>query len=398
MSTTAVKTDAMLTLQNGFYNAMCSWFGLDPQRFQIVQPSPPLPSVGDVDKFVWNYFNNIPPRSLTQNYIASGLNQFFSNFSSLLSVVEPAVESQFVKVVPQDVRDAWKAYLKSLPSVPPINKWPESFRVWAMLNYPKYAVSGASALNRDILDPILAAQNVMVDYQTPPPRPADWDAGYTVLLNQLKAAPGYSNLTFDSSTMNSDVRKTWTQGSNEGFFGLWSNSSSTSKLSEKFASSSLSMSASFKHVLNFSATPGYWYSSAALGLAYKNKTTPPWTDPSRWTTYFPDDKGLLSRFMVSLVVVESMHINVVSKADYTDKEKEDIQSNSSAGLWPFYASNSSSGISTEVNTREQGKITLTIDSLDGYPVVLGGYVLAVKDLVEPALEVAEALSKAAATL
>lgn len=83
-----IMADKFELLQNGFYNQLMLGLGFqkgDP--FQVVQPSPPIAGGKDADKLLWNYYNNIPPFSLTQNFIQSGGNQFFSDYTAMLSAL-----------------------------------------------------------------------------------------------------------------------------------------------------------------------------------------------------------------------------------------------------------------------------------------------------------------------
>ena len=125
-----MSNKAFLDLQNGFYNALMQGLGFkigDP--FQVVQPSPPLASGDQADRLLWNYFNNIPPLSLTQNYIQSGGNQFFSNYTGLLSALVPATPPRFEKVLGPTIYEKWLAYSRvALPITFSLNQFPQAFR------------------------------------------------------------------------------------------------------------------------------------------------------------------------------------------------------------------------------------------------------------------------------
>jgi len=376
-------SDSFLDLQSGFYNALIQGLGFKiGDLFQVVQPSPPLASGEQADRLLWNYFNNIPPFSLTQNYVASGGNQFFSNYSGLLSALIPATPSRFVEVVGQEVNDKWFAYSNAkLPITFPLNQLPQAFRNWAVRSgHMAVATSGASAMAADFLDPITAAQTTVstlyMDEKLAFKQP-DWNPGYNTLMQMLGTAPSRS-FELCSSTMSSDVSKSWTNGSNSGFFGLWSSSSSTSSISQQFSSSGVKVEASFAHVLPFSAVPGQWYSSAAMGLSYSNRTGNPWNSSSsiNWQNTF-GSSGNLQRFAVQLIVVDTMNIEVTSQANFSTDDQNNISQNSGSGMWPFYASNSGSGSSTSAKFDNNGKMTVHINSSPGVPIVIGINVLPV---------------------
>jgi hypothetical protein len=370
-----------LDLQNGFYNGLCQGLGLSTNTFQILQPTPPLPY--NSDSALWAYFNNIPPYSLTQNYIASGGNQFFSDYKGLISALQ-APPNNFVNDIGPATYNAWLMYLQSLKQIPAASQLPDIFFNWALINYPSVANIGSADLSAMLLDPISSAGLALMPYYKLQP---DWSLGYTTLVQQLATAPTQS-FNFDSSQMNTNVSNTWTGGNDSGFGGLWGGSSSTSTLSEQFASSHIAISASFAHVFTFQASPGVWYTSSAMGDAFSHQSGAPWNPAStiNWQNTFDPNKGNMARYMVSLIVADTMNIQIESDAVYSSTEQQTIQNNSSAGLWPFYTTSSSSGSSTTATFDSHGAMTVQVHSAPGVPVVIGGNVIPVDQFVGHAVE------------
>jgi hypothetical protein len=374
-----------LDLQNGFYNALSQGLGYPPgSPFQIFQPSTPLPH-GTSNTTLWAYLNNIPPFSLTQNYIASGGNQFFSDYSGLLSALQ-APANTFQQDVGEACFNAFQTYINNLSTPPAPQQLPVIFRNWAILRYPSVANKGASDLSAMLLEPISAGQMAIMPYQGG--RPADWSLNYSDLISQLNVAPKVS-FQVNSSTMNSKVTNSWTQGSNEGFFGLWGGSHSTTSQSATFAAGGVTLTASFAHVITFSPAPGNWYNSSTMGDAYSNQASPPWIRPPdttiTWQNTFGSN-GNMQRFAVNLIVVSEMSITVTSVATFSSADQQTIHNNSGAGLWPFYCSSSSSGASTTVSFNKEGQMTVHITSIAGVPIVIGCNVLPVAQYVGHAVE------------
>lgn len=361
-----------LDLQNGFYNAFSQGLGFAPGiPFQMVQPSPPLIDGAKADQLLWNYFNNIPPYSLTQNYIASGGNQFTSDYSGLFSALQGAPNS-FEQDVGPKCNTAWNAYAAVLPITTPLSQFPVIFRNWAMRNgYSNVANVGASDLAQLLLDPISSAQMALMLYKPAGANSPTWDAGFADMVQQLSVAPTRKFL-LNSSTMNSDVSNTWSKSSNSGFFGLWGGSSSSSSQSSTFAASGVTVDASFDHVMQFSAVPGDWYNSSAMSLAFSNKDGAPWdsSKPINWNNTFGQN-GNMQRFAANLIIASGMRVLVTSAATFSKEDQTAINNNSGAGMWPFYNTNSSSGSSTDVTFNNQGNMTVTITSLPNVPIVLG---------------------------
>ena len=389
-----------LDLQNGWYNGFLQGMGQSADHFQILQPAPPLVKDGNPNSTLWGYFNNIPPASLTQNYIASAGNQFYSDYRGLLSALDPTRVVNVKEDIGAANFAAWQAYVRSIASPPSMNQYPTLFRSWAMLNAPEVATIGASDYSAIILDPVASAQTVMtMSYtdETGMAKPYDWSLGYDNLVAQLNAAPSRS-FNFASAQMNSNVQKTWTQGGNSGFFGLWGGSSSSSSISQMFAASAVTVSASFDHVLTFVAAPGNWYNSSAMGLAYHNQSGNPWHSGSsiNWNNTF-GSSGNMPRFMANLIVASGMQVSVTSTATYSSSQQTEICNNSHGGFWPFYSSGGGSSSTSSVSFSQSGAMTVQTSSLPGIPIVLGGNVLSIGDFVGHSVAGANLLVKMLAT-
>lgn len=378
-------------LQAGFYNALSQGLGFSPNDpFQVIQPSPPLVGGDTADQDVWAYLNDIPPHSLTLNTSLSGGNQFLSDYQAVMSALL-AAPNTFESTVGAQCSQAYHAALKNGDVKPGAM----NFRNWALYNgtCSAVAVSGASALAAAMLDPVFAAQMNVTPYKPAGVDPVEFSQGFSKLKQLLKVAPSRS-FSVAASNWNTDVSNTWSQGSDSGFFGLWGGSSSQSTLSEKFASSGVALQASFNNVLIFAPTPGAWYTSSALGLAFNNPGKAPWdpAKPINWTNTF-GPTGNMQRFMANIVVVSGMTILVNSSATYSSVEQTEIRNNSSNGMWPFYSSGSSGGSSTNVSFGASGNMIVKITSKPGIPVVIGGTVLSAAQYLGVEAEASKALNR-----
>ncbi|MGL4961503.1 MAG: hypothetical protein ACRC67_09745 [Inquilinus sp.] len=368
------NTKNFVDLQAGFYNALAQGLGYSPtDPFQLIQPSPPLTGGAEGDQLLWNYFNGLPPASLTQNTTISGGNQYLANYQAVMSALQ-AAPNNFKSTIGEACFNTYQTALQNGDVEP----GPAAFRNWALYNgtCSAVAVSGASALAAAMLDPIFAAQINVLPFKPAGTESVTFVPGYKKMLALLKKAPGRS-FSVAAGDWSTDVSKTWTGGSDSGFFGLWGGSSSESTLSEKFASSAVSLSASFAHVLPFNATPGDWYSSSALGLAYNSPNAAPWNpeSPITWDKTF-GPQGNMQRFAVNLLIADEMEVMVTSSASYSTLEQTEIKQNSSKGLWPFYSGSSGSSSSTSVSFDASGEMQVKITSGPNAPVVIGCNVLA----------------------
>lgn len=167
-----------LDLQNGWYNGFIQGMGQTEDYFQIIQPAPPLLAK---DAVLWAYFNNIPPNSLTQNYIESGGNQFYNNYRGLMSALEQTRNVDVQQDIGGENYKNWQQYMNKLTNPPNINRYPTLFRSWALLNAPNIANKGASDYAAILLDPVASAQTELTLSYTDENGQAksyDWSLGY----------------------------------------------------------------------------------------------------------------------------------------------------------------------------------------------------------------------------
>ena len=243
--------------------------------------------------------NNIPPYSLTQNYISSAGNEFFSDYQALMSALVPSVTVDIQGDIGVAAYTAFLTYIQGLTPTPSVTQYPNIFLNWAFAHYPAVAVKGASDWSTMLLDPIGRAQMALMPYTSiggSTAKAPDWSLGYPQLTSQLSSSPNKAFSETDVQS-NSSVSNSWTSGGNSGFFGLWGSSESTSSQSQTFASQAVSLSVSFAHVTTFTPAPGGWYDSGALGLAFSTQTGKPWNPASAitWQKTFGSN-GNMQRF------------------------------------------------------------------------------------------------------
>ncbi len=372
-------------VNNGLYNALVESLGLSRQHFALLQPSSPVLDTNSL----WNhYFNLIPPEANFIDLVLPAGSQYFDNYKALWSSLQSPAESQYESRIPQEIRDAFDAYLLGRPNPPSLSQYPGLFRNWAFLRHPKYANIGATALANALLDPIASGALRLVPYVGDPladpptaDRQPDWDEDIASLKAQLAAAPSRA-VSYSQSQISKDVSDTWARGNTNVLFGLYRSDPSSSQTSTIFAENDIEVWGSFGHVFTFAPVPGAWFSSAGTKIAYDGKdASPPWVPGAAktWATTFDPHNGSLARFIASLIVVDTMNLTFHSKATFTIDEQREIKQNSGGGLWPFYTTNSDAGTRTNFNFSSDGELTVVISSLPGVPVVLGANIFTAND-------------------
>lgn len=369
-------------LHDGLYNALSKGLGFTPaDNLQLIQPAAPLLAGPEADDALWGYFNSIPPLSLNHDYVASGGNQFFSDYRCLFSALQGQA-SAFKQVLgPEGIR-AWKAQIRALPSPIPVRDLPQHFLSFAKTSrFASFPAGVATKLDAMALDPITAAQLALMLYEGDPTadppipdRKCDWNLGYVDLLAALQHAPPAS-FTVSSNTWNTDLARAWTRGNRFGPPSLVRDRRLPDVQSRKFdalfVSKGISLSATFKNVLRFLAVPGPWHHQAAFAIAFHQKGCPPWSPSSAisWMNTFDLESGNMARFARTLVVVNQMHIVVTADAAFGPADQQALRSSAGKGVWPVYAS--SAAARNDVAFDAGGRLTITITSQPNVPVVLG---------------------------
>jgi hypothetical protein len=364
-------------VQNGLYNLIQGALGLtNASNFQLIQPGVSMPA-GTTNATLWSWMNDIPPLALAQS--GSAGDQFFSDYETVMSALQPTVTINLQGDVGVSVYNAFMAYIGGLTNPPSPTQYPSLFFSWAFANgHFSVASKGSSDLSAMILEPIYRAQLELQPYVNvqgvSPGKPPDWSLTYADLVTQLASAPSKS-ASISNVQSNSNVSGSWAAGGSSGGFLLWGggSSSSRSSISQSFASQAVSMSVRFDHALSFVPAPGAWYDSGAFGLAYSNQGSPPW-NPSdtdiTWAKTF-GASGDLQRFASSLIFVSGMTITTTSSQVFSASDQTTINENSHFGFWPFYSSGSNSTLTTSHSFSSGGTLTTTQSSAEGVPILIG---------------------------
>jgi len=360
----------MVILENRWYNALVSGLAVSPAMFQISQPAAPLaPS----DLALWAYQNVLPPASLTFRRPPPSATTFFREYAAVASQIQfPA--STFRKDIGEQVYAEWTAELATILPPPTLHELPALFESWALLNAPSVAGVGVADLTEMAL--IDDAQHALDPYLDPSPRPADFLGTYE-RLQQTLAVALEAQVSLDSNTTSSDVTATWTGGVDTGVGGLWTGDDGSPRLSQKFATSRVVVDTTFAGATVWPSTPGAWYDSALLHLAFSSPATPPWLPKAHpnWTEAFGPE-GSLRYLIPSFSVVDGIQATITSSAAYTRTEQKTIRDQAAAGLWPFYAPNSTA-VSNTMSFGAVSGMTIKTTSQRGNPLVLGANVLGV---------------------
>lgn len=378
LAPSAGASPATTTLQNQWYNTLSAAVGGNAS-FQILQPNDPIPPQATND-LVWQFFNNLPPDSLNFNLTLSGGNQFYSDYAGVLSQLQSNALTNFQAVL-GSYYPLWQQYLGTINPFPSLTQLPNVFYNWALVNAPTVAGPGRSAYQAALLDPIFTAQTMALNTSAFVNNTPNFTQGVSQLFQQIPNGTSVS-ISFDTDTASSNVINTWAQGDSGIFFGIFGQSdSSTSQLSEIFASSRVTASINFQKMITFVAdppgAPNGWYSSGALSQAYNASSGgAPWRSEANpnWNSTFGAN-GDMQRFLTSLIVVDGINATITSYAQFSSSQQTTIQKQSSSGFWPFYWNSGSNTFQQSVNFRTDSSMVYTVTSQTGNPMIIGATVL-----------------------
>jgi hypothetical protein len=418
----SASDDALHNLTAQWYNSLTAALSLSPKDFQITQGDLLVPTSTER---LWDMMNQVPSESIAQYYTPSTVDTFSSDYQSILSYLQEPASEAFKTAMSTDYA-AWQtaeqayvaangATILANPPTSVTKALTGYFDVWSAENMDPGKAASCATLYAAIYDnPVYIAQ--LMIRQLSPGAPT----AFTMTQEQVIADLGHgTSVTFsmDSATASTDLSNSWTSSSSSDggtYFYTSSSSSEATDFTQKFASSEVTVSTTYQHVVTVPVQPlssgtvadggadySAWFYPAALTAAFQDDTSSTWSDPTKWSEFFGSE-GSLQYVTTALIVVDGITQTITSNAAYTADEQTYAHSESHEGYgcWPYYVSSDSSSTATSNTTfNDQGQMTVTINSPVNNPVVIGVLVSAIKDLdtgvvatagaTRPALEPAE---------
>lgn len=365
--------EAMETLYKQWYNATVSGLRLTDGTFQLLQPNSPLGATSDQ---LWAYYNMIPPKSLVGNLDLDGMNQFYSDYRAVVSVLRSQGGDQFRMDV-GDYYDPWLQYASGLSPVPTSEQLPGVFFNWAQIHAPSVATAGRNDLYAMDNDPIGLAQQAVGNQTGFINKVPNFLKTIQDLRTAVAQGPSGS-ISFDSGTESSDTSKSWADGEVAGFWDFFEagGDADWQQTQTKTAQSRITVEVTYDHVITFGDPPGAWYSSGAMGIAYQTDDNTVWVPgatPNWDSTFGPS--GNMQRMIGSLIVVDGISMTLHSDAEYHSEEQEQIHAKAEAGFWPFFVAKSSGGYESRITFDSNGQMDISSTSPKGNPAVVGANVL-----------------------
>lgn len=202
--------------------------------------------------------------------------------------------------------------------------------------------------------------------------PSEFQGTMDGLVSLLKLSPGVI-FEFDSFSTSSDVTDAWADDVDPSIFGLWTGLDSASPVSVRFATSGVTVAGTCGAYAVWVAVPGNWYDSATLNAFFTTTTSPPWPPVGpAWVDFFGED-GRLPRMVGSLLVLDGLHLTVMSGARFSPEDQALVIDHVAEGTWPLFIDDN--GITKNTVRFTDHGMTLTTTVPPGHPFVLGHNVI-----------------------
>jgi hypothetical protein len=370
--------EAMETLYKQWYNATVSGLRLTESTYQLLQPNSPLGATSDQ---LWAYYNMIPPLSLVGNLELDGMNQFYSDYRAVISVLRSQGGDQFRQDV-GDFYQPWLTYINGVSPIPTPDQLPGVFFSWAQIHAPSVATSGRNDLLAMNNDPIGLAQQAVGNQTGFMNGVPNFIKSVQDLKTAIAQGPSGS-FSFDSGTESSDTSKSWAGGQVGGFYDFFeaSGEADWEQVQTKTAEAHITADVRYDHVITFGDAPGTWYSSGAMGIAYGTNDNTVWVPGAtpNWNSTF-GPSGNMQRMVGSLIVADGISMTLHSDAAYSSDQQEQVHAKAEVGFWPFFSASGSGGYESHVTFSDDGQMDISASSPKGNPVVIGANVLQASDV------------------
>lgn len=372
---------AMSTLTAQWYNAVVTGAKLDPATFQLFQGSAPI---GSTSETLWNVFDVVPPLSVSNYYNPSQANVFSTDYGAVIANLKPQNAGSFQSAM-GDYYSQWVTYLNTNPTMPQGGIL-ALFKNWSELHMPPGQAQEAYTAYQQVSQGVVP---VAVQMWSQAGGGTGGTKAYNATIDQLNSAvlsARSASVTLSSSSESSDLQHTWAKAEVGGIFDIFGGAAESSydSLTTSLTTSGLTISASFDHLVTFTAGPlaktstdpilsqyQPWYNSAALNLAYQNNNNVVWNNtPPTWENTFGPNGNML-RTASALVVVDGIKISMTSEAKFDASSQTTFKAAVEGGIFPFFEAAGSGGWTHDTSFNSAGMVTVNSSCPAGNPAILG---------------------------
>lgn len=367
-------------------NYLSDQMGLDKTTFQLAQGCLGLQTSDNSGLFLMA--DAVPPSSAVGYYDATSMKRRSSAYSLLLGALLPEVGANALRTALGNYYTQWYQWSQANA---PVKGDTVSSRLdqWGMVASidPGTIAKGKSAIMQAQNSELVRAQTNMwtnpSQFQqqfAPAGQPLTSLFIYSDTVDVATAAinSGESmTLDFDASTASSSVSSTFAEGSASGFYSIFSGGASGSfnQIDSNAASSNFTITGRIGKYATVPVSAGGWYDSAEVSRAVGGRNDNTIWDPSAssgsYDSFFGQPDGMLAAYVSELVLVSDYQITVTSKATYSQEDYQQIKTQATFGIWPFFSASADATHTTDVKLNSDGTLSTTFSLNKGLIQIWG---------------------------
>lgn len=363
----------------GWRNEVTQQLGMDPNTFQLAQGLLGLQTSDSSGLFLMA--DAIPPQSVVAYYDPSGKNRRSTAYNQLLHAMLPDQSSGLVAAL-GPMYAKWIAYRNADTS----DLTQEAlFQKWANRNLdPNQLTTAITAFNAAKSDPLNLALTAFVNPAFQTSFVDDAQNSYTLptysctistATNAINAGAS-AQINFKTSTANTSSVGTTVSGSASGFYDIFSGSvgGSFDKLNQVAASSDFSITGTIGKYATVPVDPAGWMDTTMVSRAWNGKNNNKIWDPNsnmgNWESFF-SSTGSLARRVSQLLLVSDYDLTVTSNASYSQSDFQQIKTQASFGVWPFFSADVSATHTETYTLNSNGSLSVRYQLNEGLVAVWG---------------------------
>ncbi len=366
--------DQITKMNAGWYNVVVGALDLDPTNFQLAQGTLGLQTNDSSGLFLMS--DAVPPSAAVHYFDSSGLSKRSSAYGALLNALMPEQASTLPQVL-GDMYSNWITFKASFYKDNPTSDKTqvEVFEIWAnrTLDPSKagqaitvYKQAANNKLNQALDD--LHAKAAQQTFTAPDQTQFSlyrYTATNSGANNAIATGGGPVSIDYNSSTANSTLKQTTAQGSASGFWDIFSGGAGASfdKLNTTAAASEFSVTGTIGKFATLATAPIAWFDSFEFERAFHGKGDAgiwnPVANLGDWNSFFSQPSGSLSRRVSQLILVSDYELTVTSHASYSSEDYQQITTQASFGIWPFFSAQASATNTSDYKHNENGTLSVT---------------------------------------
>ena len=366
--------DQITKMNAGWYNVVVGALDLDPTTFQLAQGSLGLQT--DDSSGLFLMADAVPPSASVHYFDPSGISKRSSAYGGLLNALMPE-EAATLRQELGDMYSNWITFKTDFFKQNPTSDKTqvELFELFANRELDPGKASAAITVYKQAANNKLnqaldnlhakAAQQTFTASDKTQYSLYRYSATHEGATSAINAGGGPVDINYKSSTADTTLKHTTVQGSASGFYDIFSGrvGGSFDKLNTTAADSEITITGSIGKFATLASGPIEWFDSFEFTRAYNGKADAniwnPQANLGDWASYFAQPNGSLARRISQLILLSDYTLTVTSHASYSSEDYQQLTTQASFGIWPFFSVGVEATNTTDYTHNEDGTLSVT---------------------------------------